>query len=55
MDALEDSYAHGVGHDSLEHGKGASRSTVTMWKTMEYLPFQRMDLQPDGSWKAIRW
>lgn len=22
---------------------------------MEYLPFRRMDLQPDGSWKAIRW
>ena len=22
---------------------------------MEYLPFRRMDLQTDGSWKPIRW
>lgn len=22
---------------------------------MEYLPFRRMDLQPDGSWTPIRW
>ena len=22
---------------------------------MEYLPFRRMDLQDDGSWKAIAW
>lgn len=22
---------------------------------MEYLPFRRMDLQKDGSWKATRW
>ena len=22
---------------------------------MEYLPFRRMDLLPDGSWKPIRW
>ena len=22
---------------------------------MEYLPFRRMDLRPDGSWAAIRW
>jgi len=22
---------------------------------MEYLPFRRMDLRPDGSWKPIRW
>lgn len=22
---------------------------------MEYLPFRRMDLQPDGSWKPIVW
>src|SRR5207245_879342 len=25
------------------------------WKIMEYLPFRRMDLRPDGSWKPIRW
>ena len=22
---------------------------------MEWLPFRRMDLQPDGSWMSIRW
>lgn len=22
---------------------------------MEYLPFRRMDLRPDGSWKSIAW
>ena len=25
------------------------------WRIMEFLPFRRMDLQPDGSWKSIRW
>lgn len=55
MDALEDSYANGVAHDMLVPGKGASSGTCKMWRTMEYLPFKRMDLQQDGSWKAIRW
>ncbi|TWU71111.1 hypothetical protein ED733_001321 [Metarhizium rileyi] len=42
-------------HDSLEYGGGLAPMAVSAWKFMEYLPFRRMDLQPDGSWKPIRW
>ncbi|KAF4452978.1 hypothetical protein F53441_4209 [Fusarium austroafricanum] len=42
-------------HDSLEYGQGLGPIAVTAWKIMEYMPFRRMDLQPDGSWKPIRW
>ncbi|KAF5021746.1 hypothetical protein F66182_6196 [Fusarium sp. NRRL 66182] len=42
-------------HDSLEYGQGLGAFAVTAWKIMEYLPFRRMDLQADGSWKPIRW
>ncbi|KAI3392447.1 hypothetical protein diail_5691 [Diaporthe ilicicola] len=42
-------------HDSLSHDCGMSFSSVLAWKIMEYMPFRRMDLQPDGSWKPIRW
>ncbi|GAO17951.1 uncharacterized protein UV8b_01005 [Ustilaginoidea virens] len=42
-------------HDSLEYGGGLGLLAVTAWKLMEYLPFRRMDLQPDGTWKPIRW
>ncbi|KAI0110756.1 hypothetical protein GGR51DRAFT_557756 [Nemania sp. FL0031] len=42
-------------HDSLEFSSGLGVVPVLSWKFMEYLPFRRMDLQPDGSWKPIRW
>ncbi|KAJ4256755.1 hypothetical protein NW762_008851 [Fusarium torreyae] len=42
-------------HDSLEYGQGLGAIGVTAWKIMEYMPFRRMDLQSDGSWKPIRW
>ncbi|OTB02794.1 hypothetical protein M426DRAFT_264241 [Hypoxylon sp. CI-4A] len=42
-------------HDSLEFGSGLSKGQVLSWKIMEYMPFRRMDLRPDGSWKPIRW
>ncbi|KAI0528137.1 hypothetical protein F5B22DRAFT_632597 [Xylaria bambusicola] len=42
-------------HDSLEFSSGLGTLPVISWKFMEYLPFRRMDLQPDGSWKPIRW
>ncbi|RWA13215.1 hypothetical protein EKO27_g1895 [Xylaria grammica] len=42
-------------HDSLEFSSGLGTMPVLSWKFMEYLPFRRMDLQPDGSWKPIRW
>lgn len=42
-------------HDSLSHDCGMSYTSVLAWKIMEYIPFRRMDLQPDGTWKPIRW
>ena len=55
MEAFEESSCNGLVHDALKKTPGLPSSTVTMWKIMEYLPFRRMDLQPDGTWKAIRW
>ncbi|KAI0891685.1 hypothetical protein F4806DRAFT_482160 [Annulohypoxylon nitens] len=42
-------------HDSLEFSSGLGKGQVLSWKIMEYMPFRRMDLQPDGSWKPIRY
>lgn len=42
-------------HDSLSLDCGMSYTSVLAWKMMEYIPFRRMDLQPDGTWKPIRW
>ncbi|KAL8815503.1 MAG: hypothetical protein Q9223_005361 [Gallowayella weberi] len=43
----------GVLHDCLEFNNGLPPLSVLSWKIMEYMPFRRMDLRPDGSWKAI--
>lgn len=42
-------------HDSLSFDCGMSFMSVLSWKIMEYMPFRRMDLQGDGTWKPIRW
>lgn len=42
-------------HDVLQFKHGAAAGSVVSWNIMEYLPFRRMDLQPDGSWAPIRW
>ncbi|KAK3648957.1 hypothetical protein LTR56_007089 [Elasticomyces elasticus] len=42
-------------HDSLAFGGGMSALGVLSWQIMEYLPFRRMDLQSDGSWRPINW
>ncbi|KAL7919438.1 hypothetical protein ACQKWADRAFT_301410 [Trichoderma austrokoningii] len=42
-------------HDSLVYGGGLSALAVTAWNLMEWLPFRRMDLQGDGTWKPINW
>lgn len=42
-------------HDSLVYGGGLSATAVTAWKVMEWMPFRRMDLQADGTWKPINW
>ena len=51
--ALTAAFTKGVLHDCLEFNNGLTHSSVLSWKMMEYLPFRRMDLRPDGSWKAI--
>lgn len=52
---LERAYTRGKIHDCLCFNNGLTHTGVLGWKVMEYLPFRRMDLQPDGSWKAIIW
>ncbi|KAA8635562.1 hypothetical protein SMACR_09192 [Sordaria macrospora] len=42
-------------HDSLSFDCGLGFGSVLAWKMMEYLPFRRLDLSEDGSWKPIRW
>ncbi|PTB52118.1 hypothetical protein M431DRAFT_90768 [Trichoderma harzianum CBS 226.95] len=42
-------------HDSLVYGGGLSTMAVTAWNMMEWMPFRRMDLQADGTWKPINW
>lgn len=42
-------------HDVLQFNNGAAAMSVVSWNIMEYLPFRRMDLQEDGTWKAIIW
>lgn len=53
--ALKESSARGHLHDCLKFDSSLSTISVLWWRFMEYLPFRRMDLQPDGSWKPIRW
>ena len=50
---LEVSAHCGKLHDCLEFNNGLPVGSVISWKIMEYMPFRRMDLQADGSWKAI--
>jgi len=50
---LEVAFTKGVVHDSLTFNPYNRWSVVLRWKLMEYMPFRRMDLRPDGSWKAI--
>ncbi|KAL2868397.1 T6SS phospholipase effector Tle1-like catalytic domain-containing protein [Aspergillus lucknowensis] len=53
--ALYASSTEGLLHDCLAFGNGLPPLSVITWKLMEYLPFRRMDLQENGSWKPIRW
>lgn len=52
---LRESSEKGLIHDCLAFGNGLPPMSVISWRIMEYLPFRRMDLQSDGSWKPIRW
>ena len=42
-------------HDLLDYGNGLPITSVLSWRLMEYLPLRRMEVQPDGKWKAVRW
>lgn len=42
-------------HDSLTFSGGLPWTSVVPWLIMEHLPFRRMDLQSDGTWKPISW
>jgi uncharacterized protein (DUF2235 family) len=53
--ALETAATKGMMHDCLSFNNGLPAGSVISWRIMEWLPFRRMDLQPDGSWKPIRW
>ncbi|KAI9759516.1 MAG: hypothetical protein M4579_002275 [Chaenotheca gracillima] len=55
IEALREGGTLGRIHDCLAFDNGLPRGSVVSWNIMEYLPFRRMDLQPDGSWKPIRW
>jgi uncharacterized protein (DUF2235 family) len=52
---LMNSCQEGKIHDCLSFNNGLPAGSVISWKFMEYIPFRRMDLQPDGSWAPIRW
>lgn len=54
-ETLTQTMDHGIVHDCLTYGGGVSFLSTLSWRLMEYLPFRRMDLQTDGSWKPIRW
>ena len=55
LEALHKAATKGKMHDCLEFNNGLPFTSVLSWKIMEYLPFRRMDLQSDGSWKSISW
>lgn len=55
LEALHVAATKGKLHDCLEFNNGLSVTSVLSWKMMEYLPFRRMDLQADGSWKSVSW
>jgi uncharacterized protein (DUF2235 family) len=53
--ALHTSSTKGSLHDCLKFNQGLPHMSVLSWRIMEWLPFRRMDLQEDGSWKPICW
>jgi len=55
VETLHKSCTRGIIHDPLQRNQGTPSIGVMAWNVMEFLPFKRMDLRPDGSWKAISW
>lgn len=54
-DALWKASTRGQMHDCLQFRHGTAWPVVLSWKIVEYLPFRRLTLQKNGSWKPIRW
>jgi hypothetical protein len=52
--SLEDS-AKGLVHDYLKRTLQVPYSTVIPWGIMEFVPFKRLTLRNDGTWKVTRW
>ncbi|KAJ5159254.1 uncharacterized protein N7500_008905 [Penicillium coprophilum] len=55
LEALHLAGTKGHIHDLLSYGNGLPLTSVLSWRLMEYLPLRRMESQPDGAWKAVRW
>ena len=55
FNCLRLSSTKGLLHGRLRFGNGLSSISVLSWRFIEYLPFGRMHLQCDGSWKLIHW
>ncbi|KAE8147770.1 hypothetical protein BDV25DRAFT_142417 [Aspergillus avenaceus] len=55
FESLRIASTQGLLHDYLKSGEGVPSGTARSWRLMEYMPFRRMILQPDGSWKPTRW
>lgn len=54
-DHLHIAATRGKIHDVLQFKNGATRLGTMSWNFLEWCPIRRMDLQQDGSWKAISW
>jgi hypothetical protein len=55
VNALQIGGTKGCIHDLLYYTNGLPITSVLSWQFMEYLPLRRMEAQPDGEWKAVRW
>jgi hypothetical protein len=52
---LIDTASNGRIHDCLRYKQGLPWGSVLRWQIMEWMPFRRLDLGEDGTWKPIRW
>jgi uncharacterized protein (DUF2235 family) len=55
VNALQIGGMKGRIHDLLDYTTGLPMTSVLSWQFMEYLPLRRLEVQPGGEWKAVRW
>lgn len=53
--ALLESTTKGQLHSCLDFNRGVPTFTVLGWRFMECIPIRRPKMQPDGSWRMVRW